>query len=92
MPVPGLTTLSPLLGYDNINTYSQVLSLAVCCKLISQSNSLREIFYLQILGRSLTETNASPIILWLFSFLWFFLSVPGSIRASAEVFTIKILS
>lgn len=59
MPFPRLTTLFSLLGYVAINSHSQVLSLAIYSELISRLISLREIFYFQILGRRLTETNTT---------------------------------
>lgn len=68
MPFPRLTTLFSLLGYVAINSHSQVLSLAIYSELISRLISLREIFYFQILGRRLTETNTTPVTQWLFPF------------------------
>lgn len=90
MPFPRLTTLFSLLGYVAINSHSQVLSLAIYSELISRLISLREIFYFQILGRRLTETNTTPVTQWLFSFSWFSLSIPGSIRTSVVAFIINV--
>lgn len=91
MPSPRLTALSSLLGYVDINGHSQILRLVIYYELISQSNPLRERFDFQILGRSLTETNTTPIIQWPFPFHGFPFS-PGSLGARPVALIVNVFA